>query len=208
MTAWVVFENTKPDDVVVISRRAVTAEGEHGGLLIGEQLIVKDLLPVMLIPSSNDAAVAFQDHFSSAGKDLVALMNDKIRVLELRNTHFTNPAGLDEAEHYSSSFDLSKIISAMKDESDIWDITKTRDSTVTSLDRKQLHHLTNTNDLLMIRDDIVGGKTGLTPQAKGCLSLILQLHGKEYIFIILGSDNRFDDMQQLIEWVMKAFIFE
>ena len=107
MTAVIVTEYVDPNDVIEITPRAVNAEGVSGSLRAGETFSVFDLLKVMLVVSSNDAATAFEDHFFSKGLDLMALMNEKARLLGMVDTHFVNSTGLDDPEHYSSAADLA-----------------------------------------------------------------------------------------------------
>lgn len=208
MTANVIYRNIEMSEIVKISKNAVEKEGDNGNLIVGEDLLAKDLLAIMLISSSNDAAYAFSDHFKNKNLDLVGLMNEKASELDLLSTRFSNPAGLDDKNHYSSAYDVALIISDMRWEDYVWQILRTASTTVVSIDNKFTHQVQNTNDLLGQINGIVGGKTGYTIEAKESLALVLEIEGQEYIFVVLGSNDRFADMKMMIEWAKKAYKFK
>jgi len=193
--------------VVEVSKKAVSAEGDHGNLSVGEKLVAKDLLYIMLVPSSNDAAFAFADHMAASDKNLVSMMNQKAAELGLKDTNFVNPAGLDDPKHYSSAYDVAKILSNIRKKADIWQILRTQTADVLSVDKKFTHKLENTNKLLGTMDGIIGGKTGYTDNAKETLAMVVEVGGRELAFVILGSNDRFTDMRSLIEWTKKAYKF-
>lgn len=199
MTAVIVTEYADPGDVITITPRAVNAEGVAGSLRVGETFSVSDLLHVMLVISSNDAATAFEDHFSSQGLDLISLMNEKARLLGMVNTHFANPTGLDEPEHYSTAADLAVLAAYSLRHEQIWDILSKTSESVRSLNKKILHTLLSNNELLhKKRKDILGGKTGYTKNAGGCMITVLR---SGEVVVVLGSNDRAGDTQQLIQLI-------
>jgi len=209
MTAIIVLENLNLDDVIVVSRKAVMTEGENGRLVIGEKLTVRNLLYVMLIKSSNDAAVALKDRIN----DFIALMNKKAKELGLENTHFVDSTGISKF-NYSTIFDLAKIAKYSFDKPLIWQMLGIREIEVYSQDRKFKHYLVNTNKLLFesanLQTQIIGGKTGFTKEAGGCMLTIIKKPNKpgEYlIVIVLGANNRELETKKLIEWTEKAYLW-
>lgn len=202
MTAVVVREHTKQDDVVEITKDAVDTEGIAGNLRAGEQFTVADLLKVMLVVSSNDAAVAFQEHLAGQGLDLVALMNEKAKELGMEHTYFMNVDGLDAQGHHTTARDLAKLVSFSLHDDALWNILSERSDSVRSLNKKIPHQLLSTNELLQHRiAGVKGGKTGYTQNALGCM---ITATDDGHIIIVLGSQDRFSDTKALVTFVQKS----
>lgn len=202
MTAVVVRERTKPGDVVEITKDAVDTEGIAGNLRAGERFTVSDLLKVMLVVSSNDAAVAFREHFAGQGLDLVALMNEKAKELGMEHTYFMNVDGLDAQGHHTTARDLAKLVSFSLHDDALWKILSERTDAVRSLNKKIPHQLLSTNELLQHRIvGVKGGKTGYTQNALGCM---ITATDDGHIIIVLGSQDRFSDTKALVTFVQKS----
>ena len=198
MTAVIISENLDLKEKIKISQNAVAQDGVAGGLKEGEEFTAEDLMKAMLIVSSNDAAAAFQDHLAGKNLDLIALMNQKAEELGMRSTHFINPAGLDEDGHYSTARDLAKLASyVLKKDGAILGVISQKQSTVRSLNKNIPHYLLSTNQLLQKNNpDILGGKTGFTKNAQGCMISVLK-SGK--VIVVLGSQDRFGETKRLID---------
>jgi len=208
MTAIVVLENYQPTMVIKVPLSAVKREGSKGDLRPSEEITVRSLFSIMLIDSSNDAAVALADK----NPDFISLMNKKAKELGLLNTHFTNPDGLDEENNYSSALDVFKIFSYLiNTHSEIFEILKTKNMIVYSSDGKIEHRLKNTNELLGRVSEVVAGKTGYTGEAGGSLALLISGMSfgdkNEIITIVLGSPDRFLESEKLIQWLKEAYIW-
>ena len=207
MTALVVLENENYDflQVVEISQEAVDREGEQGSLKVGDMLSIENLLYIMLIESSNDAAYALAEVM---GFDkFIETMNLRAKDLGLNNTFFVGPDGLD-SKNYSSANDLVKLTKyLLKNLSLIWQILSIERAPILNSDGVLHHEALNTNELLGKIPAIIGGKTGYTKIANGCFILVLESpkKGNQLIYIILGSKNRFEEMKKLIEWVSVAY---
>lgn len=203
MTAIIALENLGLDEIITVSKKAVMTEGENGQLVIGEELFVRDLLYIMLIESSNDAAMTL----AGAVEDFVALMNKKTIELGLENTHFVEPTGISKW-NYSTIFDLARLVKYSFGKSLIWQILGVKEAEIYSQDRSTSHHLVNTNGLLGEVLEIIGGKTGFTEEAGGCMLTIVKKPDKpgEYLItVVLGSGNRELETKKLIEWAIKAY---
>lgn len=206
MTALVVLENSKLDDTVTISPKAMTIFGDKKGLLAGEKIKLEDLLKVMLIDSNNAAAYALAEHTGGSSADkFVALMNEKAQKLGLKNTKFFNPTGLDMAgeENYSTAYDLAQLTQSAFSENLIWEISRTQEATVYSLDGKQKHYVKNTDELLGQLDNVFGGKTGYTTDAGECLVLISENPDKTHkvISVVLNAKDRFAETKKIVNWI-------
>jgi len=219
MTALVVFdldESYNLSQLISITKEAVEQEEKYGELKEGEELSVENLLYIMLIESSNDAAYAITEPVSQEG--FVQLMNFYAEDLGLENTKFINSTGLEPddsqepsphlrqgeaGKNFSSAQDLVKLSKYIfKKYPQIFEITTNNSYEVLSPDGS-LHHFIpeNTNELLTEFPNIIGGKTGWSPLAGGCLLLVLENpEKKSYVInVILGAGDRFEEMRKLIK---------
>ncbi len=197
-----------------ITKKAVQQPGERGWLRPGEMISVNDLLNMTLIESSNDAAYALSegkfsiDEYLFEQERFIELMNLKIAEIELKNTEFFNPTGLDNGNgfnNYSTADDLVKLAYHISEKyPDILEISnKTEHQALDSLGDH--HHLIkNINQLVGKVPNVIGGKTGYTEKAGGCIILILEDDDSLLINVILGANSpeaRFQEMEKLINWI-------
>ncbi len=208
MTAIVVFENIPLEKIIKISKEAVNQEGEAGKLVVGEELSVKNLLYAMLLESSNDAAFALSSDFGL--ENFVNLMNEKAKSLGLKNTSFSNPIGLDDPKNFSSSYDFARLLNYSLENKFLWQILKTSSFETADVSGKFFHHWENTNKLLGVLSNVVGGKTGWTAAAGGCVALIIDnpKDNSKIISVLLGApdeNKRFEETEILIDWMFKAY---
>ena len=210
MTANVVLENFDLSRVVLVSEEAVNQEEDFGALKAWEKFEARDLLYVSLIESSNDAAYALAEMVGIEA--FTSLMNLEAGYLGLNDTYFVNPTGLDcgNLVNYSSAGDLVKLTGYLLEKhSLIWEILGLEEFNLYSADGIYHHKLLTTNELLEEsvdwRDEIIGGKTGWTFQAGGCLLLVLENSKSEYLInVILGSRDRFGEMRKLVDWARRT----
>lgn len=209
LTAIVGLKNLKLDDIVEIKEPVVN--GSNMGLASGEKIRFEKLLWGLLLPSGNDAAYAIaqavgaminhSDDSDSAYQKFIEEMSKEAQFLNLFESHFANPAGLDEAGHFSTAFDLARLSDYAIRFPIIASIVQTTNATVTSTDGKIVHQLKNTNDLLGRVQGVIGVKTGTTANSGQSIILNVNREGHEVIFVILGSKDRDSDATRLIEWV-------
>lgn len=209
MTALIVLENYNLNDVIKITKRNIVRESSRGDLRANEIMTVRSLLTIMLIDSSNDAAIALADQ----RPDFILLMNKKAQNLNLFNTNFTNPDGLDEPDNYSSAFDIAKIFSYLiNNHKEVLEILKIKNIVIYSSDGKIEHRLKNTNELLGRVSEVLAGKTGYTDNAGESLILLISNSysnsiNNDIITVVLGSPNRFRESEKLIQWLKEAYIW-
>ena len=193
MTAEIVLENYNPNQTVKF---------------LNKQFRAIDLLYPLLIESNNAAASSLAE---AIGQDkFVELMNSQTQSLEMQNTEFLNPAGLDQQGQYSTARDLAKLAEHLiRKKSFMWNILSLAEFSLYSADGGFAYSATSTNELLWKISSIVGGKTGETPQAGGCLLLVLEAPGGQgyLVNVILNSQNRFGEMEKLIEWTKSAYVW-
>jgi len=206
MTTLVVLDELSPKETLIVSQKAVDTAGDMGGLVAKEKLTAKDALYIMLIDSSNDAAVALAEAVEQKGENFVDLMNQKAAKLQLNNSHFSDPSGLDP-NNISSAYDLAVLMNNCLMSPSIQKILETEKTDINSLDGKIVHHLINTNKLLN-GDGIVAGKTGYTEEAGECLITVVKLPegNKYFISVVLGAEigMRFIETEKLVKWTKKA----
>ncbi len=207
MTALVVLKQYNLNQKITISESAMLQEGEQGDLKLGQVLSVKNLLYIALIESSNRAAYALSE---VVGTDkFVELMNSDAQKMGLINTHFEDSTGLNQ-KSYSTAEDLFLLSKYLFENYPLFkEIVNLKEYDL-YLDDGTFHHkLINTNKLLG-DSDIIGGKTGWTDSAKGCFMVIqdspaTSRPGDYLINIVLGAEDRFAEMKNMISWINAAY---
>jgi len=211
VSASVVSENYDLNLPITISEEAVAQDSDSGQLKTGEVFQAKELLYPLLIESSNDAAYAFAEVIGA--QNFVDLMNLEAKKIGMENTHFVNSSGIDPITknigiNYSTAEDLTKLAKYLLQKPKILQILSQKEYDLYSIDGLSHHKLSSTNELLGKNHQIIGGKTGWTPQAQGCLLLILKAPGQNQgylVNIILGSEDRFGEMEKLTDWINTAY---
>jgi D-alanyl-D-alanine carboxypeptidase (penicillin-binding protein 5/6) len=209
MTAVIAYENIPADAEIKITAAAVAERGDDG-LLVGERFNRNDLIDLMLVRSSNDAARAFADHLGY--EKFLQLMNDKAKALGMTQTYFLNPNGLDlgisTSGAYSSAEDLAKLSAyILNTQPQLFTATEQPEFSVRSLSGKA-HGYPNTNKLVDNLPQLIGGKTGLTDIAGGNLLVVVDIGiNHPALIIVLGSseEGRFDDVRALYDATIKYF---
>ncbi|MFA7243718.1 MAG: D-alanyl-D-alanine carboxypeptidase family protein [Patescibacteria group bacterium] len=209
MTAIVVLENYKLDDIVTITPEAAYQIGADAYLQVGEKISVDDLLHCLLIKSGNDSAYALAQHMSkdnSSTADFVSKMNETAARLGMKNTNYLDPAGLDVAG-YSSAYDLFLATKyAMRFEK-FREIVNTQEYTATNIDNSIYHELKNSNRLVgeYQYPGAIGVKTGYMPEAGHCLVSAAKRDGHTLIGIVLHTyadtaPASADESRKLLDW--------
>lgn len=199
-TALVALEATDLSEMVDVrvdgAELAVTTDSTTMGLEPGQQLSVRDLLYGLLLPSGNDAAIAVAGHVADSEAAFVGLMNDKVEQLGLRDTHFTNPHGLDDPDMYTSAFDIAVLGRELMRQPELAAIVGTR-IYQPAWDGPPLW---NGNRLLNLYPESVGVKIGFTDDAGGTIVAAAERDGRRLIVSVLGSAGIYEDAITLLEW--------
>lgn len=216
LTALLALEKGNLSDVVTVGENAAAssfpADASLCGLQEGDQLTLEDLLYGLMLPSGNDAATAIAEYISGSESAFVEEMNARAQELMAVNTHFTNPHGLHDDNHYTTAYDLylifntciqneefMKVISAESYTASI----KEADGSVRTEEWKPTNYyakgIVNAPDGVTV----VGGKTGTTGEAGYCLILLDQNSADHpYISIVMGAGSRdilYQNMNALLE---------
>jgi D-alanyl-D-alanine carboxypeptidase len=193
-----------PQDLVLEVGR-LNVEGQKMGLIAGEKIRVLDLLYGLLIFSANDAAEVLAANFPG-GRDLfITAMNLKAEEYGLKDSFFTNPSGLDGNSQVTTALDLVKISEGAMKNPTFAKIVGTRELTVSSIDGLISHKLANINRLVGEVDGVLGVKTGWTEEARENLVTYLERDGKKIMIVVLGSQDRFGETKELIDWIFANY---
>ena len=190
MTAIVTVENGNLDDEVIISAKAAGTGGSRLGLKKGDKITLRDLLYGLMLRSGNDAAIAIAEHVGGNVQGFADLMNEKAKELQLKNTHFVTPHGLDDPNHYTTAYELAKITDYALKNDVIAEVVKTKNHTININGYPK--NLTNTNELLGYLNGVYGVKTGFTNNAGRCLVTAVKRENLNIITIVLQADTKKD----------------
>ena len=194
----------KWDQVVQVSENASSMGGSQILLETGEKMSVRDLFKGVAIASGNDAVVALAETVAGSVNNFVSMMNKRASELGLTNTNFKNPHGLDDANHYSSSRDMSIIARELVKHKEVLEYTKIyEDYLREDTDRKIW--LVNTNRLVRFYDGVDGLKTGYTEDAGYCMTATAEKDGMRIIAVVMGEETSKIRNQEVSEMLDYAF---
>lgn len=231
MTSLVVLEAVDRgqlalDTPITASAQAVRlpAGSSTAGIKAGEILTVEQLLYCDLVPSANEACNILAEAVAGSNEAFVELMNAKAKQLDMTGTHFTNPHGIHDDDHYTTAYDIYLMSAAAME----YDIFRTIVSTAvytlpaTNLSAERLFY--NTNGLLSnwyvmgyIYADAIGIKTGYTEEAGRCIATAAtDDQGRTFYCVILGAENTYDEngnfvrysyaeSKRMLQWAFRNF---
>jgi D-alanyl-D-alanine carboxypeptidase (penicillin-binding protein 5/6) len=205
LTALVVLERSKLNDVVKVPREATLATGGTVHLHTGEQLSVEQLLYGMLLGSANDAAIALANHTGGSMAKFVDLMNGKARHLGAKRSNFHNPTGLPQKGHMTTARELAMISRAALANPQFRRIVANKKQAWKSA--KWQGELKNSNVLLETYPGAIGVKTGQTSEAGFCLVAAAARGEESFIAVILKSTEKsgWEDAKRLLDHGFKNF---
>jgi D-alanyl-D-alanine carboxypeptidase len=213
MTAFIAIENAPPTTIINIDKDALSAEGDSG-LKLGDKWKLIDLVKVLLVNSSNDAARALANTLGSlrsykkelGRKNFVKLMNEKAYELNLNQTYFLNETGLDEnnllSGGYGSAKDVAILMAKLLEKyPDIFDYTKKERVKIYS-EQGSYYEARNTNKIVNDIPLLLGSKTGFTDLAGGNLAVVFNIDfQKPFVVVVLNSsaEERIKDVKKMVE---------
>lgn len=191
------------DEPVVASEHASSKGGSQIYLEPGEQMSMDDMLKSVVVSSANDCATALSEHVAGSEEAFVEMMNARAGELGMRDTHFVNCTGLDDApdaaEHLTSAYDIALMSRELLKHDAIRNYTTIWMDTV----RNGQFGLSNTNKLIRFYDGATGLKTGFTASAGYCLSASADRDGMELIAVVMHCDTsagRFASAKALLDY--------
>ena len=195
---------------ITVSEHASSMGGSQILLETGEKMTVKDLFKGVAIASGNDAVVALAEAIAGTEDEFVNMMNKKAKQLNLKNTNFKTPHGLDTANHYSSARDMSIIAKELVKHKKVLEFTKIyEDYLRKNTDRKIW--LVNTNRLVRFYEGVDGLKTGYTKEAGYCLTATIEKENMRIIAIVMGepdSKTRSKEISQMLDYSYAQYKIE
>lgn len=197
LTAIIAIENCEPTDMLTASRNAVMSIPSgysNAAIQPNESVVFKDLLDMFLIHSANEIGYIFAEHISRSVENFATLMNEKAKELGCLNTHFTNPSGIHDKDHYTTAYDMALITKyCMKNET-FRKVVSTKSCVIEPTEKfDEKRYYNNTNDLIdkssrYYYEYAIGVKTGFTSQAKNCLIAASLKDDIELITVALGAE--------------------
>lgn len=202
MTAILTLENCNLSDSVTINKDALNGIPKSyttAALKAGESLTVEQLLHVLLIPSANDAANVLAYHIAGSIDNFAIMMNSKAKEIGCQNTHFVNPSGIHDDEHYSTAYDMALIGKYANTFEKIREIATQTSYSLPNLPDGKERVFKTTNTLITPKNKYyyeyaTGLKTGYTDKAKSCIVAKAKKDDIELICVVLGG-NKTEDLK-------------
>ena len=205
MTALVALETLEEigagqDSRVTVPDEAAGLEGSSVYLKAGQQVTMEELLYGMMLQSGNDAAAAVAICCGGDMETFVEKMNDKAAALGCGSTHFTNPSGLHDEEHYTTARDLAIIGAAAMEREDFRRIVSAESWQSQDTGRSYV----NKNKTLFQYDGGNGIKIGYTKASGRTLAASAERDGKVLIAVVLNDHNWFEDAYEMLDYGFEA----
>lgn len=203
MTAILGIEAQQADDtdINITMTEDLYAEGSSMYLNSGEVVRLSDVIGGMMMVSGNDAANAIAKTIGGSSEGFAELMNQKARALELHDTHFVTPSGLDANEHFTTAYDLARLMAYCMENDEFRAVVSSSSITVDFVlpyGKTQTYY--NENKLLRQYEYCIGGKTGYTDLAGRTLVSCAEKDGVKLICVTLNDPNDWNDHEQLFEY--------
>ena len=208
VTALTVLNHANLDDVVEVSPKAVGIEGSSVYLRAGEHLTVKELLYGLMLRSGNDCAVALALHVSGSVEAFAELMNQTALEADCKDSHFVNPHGLHDDDHYISAHDLAKLTCLALNNADFQEIVATKTVRISNEGMEYDRVLVNKNKLLTNFDNADGVKTGYTKKAGRCFVGSATRNGMQVVVVVLNCGPMFEETADMLNAAFANYSLE
>ena len=203
MTAVVAIERGDLDEVVSVEtdagELARRTDSTTMGLYPGERVSLRNLLYGLMLPSGNDAAIEIARHIGGSEAAFVALMNTKAEQLGMVDSHYMNPHGLDDGQHYTTAHDMTLLGRYAMQNATFAEIAGTRARIFYGYDGRKLYQLGNL-DRLIGREGYDGIKIGFTENALSTYVATVQRNGRRLYLTLLRSQDRVREAQRLVDY--------
>lgn len=200
MTALLTLEQGGLDDQTTVSERAAAEPGTRMELDAGERLTVRELLYGLLLPSGNDAALTLAERNAGSIQAFVDRMNARAQALGLKNTHYADPDGINDASDRMSAYDVSQLARFTLNTQPLFSqIVRTAHYTIPAEPGHPAFDLTNLNQLLGSYPGADGVKTGTTPGAGENLVGSATQKGHRLMAVVYNSQDRYADARKILD---------
>ena len=190
------------DEKIKVSNNAAGMGGSQIWLQPGEEMTVRDLMKGITMASANDATVALAERIGGTEQNFVNMMNEKVKELGLKNTHFVNPTGLDEENHYSSAYDMGMIAKELLTHEEILEFSSVYEDYIRQ-DTPNKFWVFNTNKFSRFYEGADGLKTGFTDNAGYCMAVTAKRDDMRLIAVVLGEETgkvRNEETSELLDY--------
>lgn len=209
MTALLVLERCGLNDTVTFSKTATT-NLESGAVTLnlteGDKMTVSQCLHALLLKSANEVANGLAEHVSGSVKNFADLMNQKAASLGCTGTHFANPSGLNDNNHYTTPYDMALIARAAFQNPTLCAIDTTLSYNLPATKKSEAKTITMGHKMMYATDSryyegIIGGKTGYTSIAKNTLVTGVEKSGVRLIAVVMkSSSTHYEDTKALLDY--------
>ncbi|MCO7126753.1 D-alanyl-D-alanine carboxypeptidase [Sporolactobacillus shoreicorticis] len=205
MTAILAIESGKINQTFTVSQEALHTEGSSIYLKAGERMKLEDMVYGLMLRSGNDASRAIAEAVGGSESGFVLLMNEKARVLGMTNTHFTNPNGLENPDHYSTAYDMALLMRYAMENAQFRKVVATKIHRVSATNKEAARAWKNKNKMLRLYKYATGGKTGFTKKARRTLISTASRNHLDLIAVTLNDGDDWKDHQDLFDWAFDRF---
>lgn len=228
MTSLLTLENSSPSDVVTFTE--AEAHGIETGsssmyCVPGEKFTIEQVLYGIMLQSANEMCLVAADHVAGSVDKFVEMMNQRVAQLGLKDTHFMNPNGLHNDDHYTSAYDMACIAREAWKNPSFQKICGTRTYQVKSTNKRKASEILGgqlLNHHQMIngyetssryeKDYVIGGKTGYTSKAHSTLVTFAEKDGMQLVSVIMkgnsskqGEPNEYTDTTRILDYAFEKF---
>lgn len=204
VTALVSLDSYPLDAILKVGK--VKIEGQKMGLRTNEEMRAEDLLYGLLVYSANDAAEVLAQNYPGGRESFITAMNIKAQELSMINSRFINPSGLDG--NTATARDLLRVSEVAMRDPEFAKIVSTKEVVIKDVTGKNTYRLKNINELLGVVPGVIGVKTGWTETARENLVTYIERDGRKIMIVILGSQDRFGETKELIDWIFTSYKWE
>ena len=204
MTALLLCENNNFEREITVTEQMVRVEGSSMGLLAGDKVTLRDLLYGLMLASGNDAANVTAYVLGGSVNGFVSQMNQKAEELNLKDTHFATPSGLDAEGHYTTARDLANLARFAMQNEDFRKAVSCKTAVLNYGNPPYRRSLFNHNKLLGNYENAIGIKTGYTKKSGRCLVSAAEKSGNYVIAVTLNDPNDWADHKAMLEYGLNA----
>ncbi len=197
MTAICAIEAGGLDREVTVTDKSVSVEGSSIYLKVGDKITLEELVWAVMLESANDAAATIAVELGGSIEGFAEIMNEKAAQLGLTNTHFTNPHGLSDENHYTTAEDLAHLAAYAMGNESFREIVSTANHKIEY--GEAARNLRNHNKLLRMYDGAIGVKTGFTKASGRCLVSAAERDGLTLIAVTLDAPNDWNDHAVMLD---------
>lgn len=208
MTSLLAVESGRLADEITVTDSMVRVEGTSMGLAAGDSVSLEELVYGMLLPSGNDAANSTAVYLSGSVEEFVKLMNKRAGEINMKNTNFVTPSGLDDDEHYSTAYDMALLGREAVANPKFLSVCSKKKATLTYGNPPYARTLYNHNRMLSSYDCALGIKTGFTKKSGRCLVTYAEKDGVGLVAVTLNDRNDWYDHKLMLNSGFDALTVE